>query len=369
MLNHVKQFLGPTLGKDEHFILSNKTECPMIRKMQSSLIEETKSVKNSLDEDVAKIRTDFSERVEEWCKQAGERGVSIDTTLFTDLMQKEIVSKEASNPKRSNELKQLHTAVLNSLTEEKAVHPTLTSLNAVTGRVTVSNPPLQNLPTVVRKSICPQVEGNYLYYLDFKSMEPTVLAALSKDTALIEDIGSDDLYQLLAEACLGEEGVDPVVRNEVKTLFLATFMYGGSINHYLSASNLNISSQQWEAVLQKYHVAATYKEDIIQSKHAISIMGHHLDFKRAEVPIFSRYLQSEAAIIFQLILLELDEVEEKFNFKLILPIHDAVLIEARSDEEVKAIAKTMSDKFNEVVDLDIATVSVQKLGREDVTYE
>lgn len=366
MLNHVKQFLGPTLGKDEHFIISNETECPMTRKMQSSLIEEAKSVKESLDTDVAKIRTDFSDRVEAWCKQAGERGVSMDTTLFTDLMHKEIVSKETSDPKRSYELKQLHNAVLSSLTEENVVHPTLTSLNAVTGRVTVSNPPMQNIPASVRKSIRPQVKGNNLYYLDFRSMEPAVLAALSKDTALIEDIRSGDLYQLLAESSLGDKAVYPEDRNKVKTLFLATFMYGGNVTHHLSESKLGVNSQQWKTVLQKYHVAAAYRENIIQSKHAVSVIGHNIDFSRAKVPVFSRYLQSEAAIIFQLILLELAELEKKFIFKIILPVHDAVLIEARSDEEVKSIAKSMSDKFNEVVDFDIASVSIKKLEQETV---
>lgn len=291
------------------------------------------------------------------------KGIQIDTSLFKKLMQQEITSCNDGDYKKVADLKKLESTILNSVNIDGKLYPTVTASNAITGRITVSNPPVQNLPSSVRRSIQTKVQNNQLYYLDFKSMEPTVFATLSKDDAFIEDIISNDFYWGLAEACLGENANYSQDRDKIKTLFLATFMYGGDTNYNIKKLKLGITAQQWHAVLKNYEIARAYKENIINQKRAVSLMGNTYNFNRADVNIFNRFIQSEAALIFKFVLLEMVTLQHDIPFDIILPVHDAVLIETGSDEDARKVADFMVEKFDQLVDTNIATVTVKKLNQ------
>lgn len=363
MLMHVNTFLGPTLGKDEQFILNYPTECPVVKKLQETLKGEVDSLMSTLDPDLVQVRIDFFNRIEEWCSDMSTKGIQIDTSLFKKLMQQEITSCNDGDYKKVADLKKLESTILNSVNIDGKLYPTVTASNAITGRITVSNPPVQNLPSSVRKSIVPKASDNHLYYLDYKSMEPCVFAALSKDEFLIEDILSNDFYSVLASGLFNDadESEPSQYRDDIKTLFLATFMYGGDINYNIAKLKLPIQANQWDVLLKKYDVAHAYKSDIIQKKQCRSLIGTPYNFSRAEVNIFNRFIQSEAALIFKEVLLDLSELEQAQNFKMILPIHDAVLIEADSFDTANTVAVEMENSFNQIVDMNIAKVTVQTL--------
>ena len=118
-------------------------------------------------------------------------------------------------------------------------------------------------------------------------------------------------------------------------------------------------------MMDKYESAKEFKETMVDELKARSILGHDLDFSRAKVPIFNRFLQSEAALVFKLVLLELKKVEDDHNFEVILPIHDAVIIEAKSEQDAKAVADIMEATFNSVFNINIASVSIQTLKQGD----
>lgn len=364
MTSHVKQILGPTLGKDEQVILNHRTECPIVRHLLQSLEEEAAAVREQLSTEAVEIIDDFWKRTKDLCKDLEQRGIQIDVAKFQQLMGKAIQDQNRARAyDKSKELKSLEKSVIDAVQEDGRIYPTITSESAVTGRITVNGPALQNLPSAVRKSILPKASGNHLYYLDYKSMEPCIFAALSKDEFLVEDILSDDFYSVLASGLFNDAGgSEPSnYRDDIKTLFLATFMYGGDINYNISKLKLPIQANQWHVLLKKYDVGHAYKSDIIQKKQCRSLIGTPYDFNRAEVNIFNRFMQSEAALIFKQVLLDLSELEQAQNFKMILPIHDAVLIEADSFDTANTVAVEMENSFNQIVDMNIAKVTVQTL--------
>lgn len=364
MFEHVKQVLGPTLGKDEMFVLNNPTECPIIQQLQDQLVSEAESVKNGMEKEIIKRVESFSTSVEEWTTQTSQQGVRFDTDLFKQLIQQEINQSDQSRTARLNNLR---SSILDQMNADGVVYAQLTAMNASTGRITVNSPALQSLPSSVRQSILPQQsDDNGIYYLDFNSMEPSVLAGISKDEALITDIRSGDLYRELTHNFKNLNLDDNDIRDKVKQLFLATFMYGGDIEYHLNKLGLNITSQHWVSVMDKYKSAKKLITAIKRERKATSILGNDHDFGRTNVPVFNRYLQSEAANIFKLVLLELKAVEDSLSFKTILPIHDAVIIESKSEQDAKAVAGVMERTFNSVFDINIASVSIQTLKQEEI---
>lgn len=364
MSSHVKRILGPTLGKDEQVILNHRTECPIVSNLLQSLEEEAEAVRAAIDPEHLKIVDHFWKSTHNLCANLTNRGIRIDIVKFRHLMdQATQIQKSTQFRDKERDLVALKNSVISAVQADGNVYPTVTSESAVTGRITVNRPALQNLPSTVRKSITPTVSGNHLYYLDYNSMEPSVFAALSKDEALIEDIQSGDLYSVLTSGLFHEEGDSGFshYRDDIKTLFLASFMYGGDVNYNISKLKLPLQAHQWNLLLQKYDVANAYRTEIIQKKQCQSLIGIPYDFTRATVNIFNRFIQSEAALIFKQMLLKLADLEQSKNFKMILPIHDAILIEADSPDTANAVAIEMEDSFNEIVDMNIAKVTMQSL--------
>lgn len=360
MYEHVKQILGPTLGKDEQMILDHHTECPTVKRILQSLEEEAMNVREELEPEMQKVNDNFWTETNRLCKDLTDRGIQLDVKKFKCLMDKAV---QAQKRTQSDELENLKDAVIDAVQDDGNVYPTITAENAVTGRITVLGPAMQSLPSVFRKSIVPKVPGNQLYYLDYNAMEPSVFSALSKDDALIKDIQSGDLYNVLAiELFNTEDKVEPShYRDDIKLLFLATFMYGGDISYNLSKSELPIHKRQWNRLLKKYDIANAYQSEIIDKKQCHSLIGIPYDFNRAEVNIFNRFIQSEAALIFKNMLLNLEKLEQSKNFKMILPVHDAILIEADSFKTANDVAIEMENSFNEAVDMKIAKVTIQSL--------
>lgn len=369
MLQNIKTFLGPTLGKDEQTLVMYPTECPIVIELRQKLQNEAKSLIEQLDKEVVSVTKNLSSQVEIVCRSIAERGVNIDISSFQRLMHEQILIYEVEeNREKIRELNSLQILIENSIKADGKLHPKITDKNAVTGRVTVSNPPLQNFPSSVRASFVPKAT-NELFYLDFRSMEPSVFAALSKDEALIEDIQSGDLYKTITSVFFDQNTDTLKYRDDIKTLFLSTFMYGGDTTYNLQKLNLPIKKQQWQVFLEKYEVANVYKENINKQKQVTSLIGIPYDFGRAHVNVFNRFIQSEAAWIFKHVLVETMAMEEEKRFQIILPIHDALLIEAESFEMARDVAEHMKNTFNEIVDMNIAQVTVKQLDQGGTSNE
>lgn len=82
------------------------------------------------------------------------------------------------------------------------VHPTIRTMQARTGRSSITGPPLQTLPHTphIRRAVLPE-EGDKLWAIDYAGQEYRILAALSKDPAWLEVFlhGDGDPHQMVAD--------------------------------------------------------------------------------------------------------------------------------------------------------------------------
>lgn len=124
--------------------------------------------------------------------------------------------------KRITKIENDYLGKITELAEDGRIHPVVNLLAATTGRMSIGDPPLQQLPGSARGIILAD-PGDTLVSIDWSQIEPVIAANIAGDTGLLasyED-GSSDLYTALAERA-------NITRKSAKTTLLAQ-MYGEGI--------------------------------------------------------------------------------------------------------------------------------------------
>jgi DNA polymerase-1 len=94
---------------------------------------------------------------------------------------------------------------------EDRVHASINTMGARTGRMSITNPPLQTLPSKeasIRNCIIPYNEDEVLYAIDFSQIEMRMLAHYSGDDALIAAVEAEDLHRFCASLAYGVDEAD-----------------------------------------------------------------------------------------------------------------------------------------------------------------
>ena len=238
------------------------------------------------------------------------------------------------------------------------VHPRIRSLAAKTGRQSISNPPLHQLPSGderIRTCLIPD-DGLQLVAADFSQVEFRVLAALANEEAMIDTfLAGGDLHDTTAARLFGDD-CTPAHRRLAKGGGCG-LVYGGG------ASTLarQAGGGEFEAKLaiDKFRrafprVDRWTRQVVDQMKYGdplvITPTGRRIPLDRQYGYRAVNYLiQSLAADLFKGALIQLDD--EGFGGHLLLPIHDEVIAQAPIDEAeafVADLAHTMSGSLAQV---------------------
>ena len=251
--------------------------------------------------------------------------------------------------------------VKRAMGEGERVYPIFHVLGTVSGRILVSDPYLQQLRRTYRSLIVPDPDCR-LIYLDYAQFEPGVLAGLSEDEDLIAAYNKGDVYSELAESLFGDVNRRPMA----KRVFLA-FSYGmtsGRIATLLLASDSSCMERRVYATkidafflafprLENYR--AEQRKFLLEKGFVSSLLGNRRlrNTRGVLTPKEQRWalnhpIQSTASLIFKEALLE---ITGEFGCgHLILPIHDAVVLQFREDgnfdHNVERATEIMVSAFN-----------------------
>lgn len=242
-------------------------------------------------------------------------------------------------------------------------HQTITA----TGRISSTEPNLQNIPTraeqgkQIKKAFKAQ-EGNIFIDADYSQIELRILAHISNDTNMREAfLNEEDIHKQVASKVFNVplEEVTKEQRTAAKAVNFG-IVYG--ISGFGLAEQLGISrkkaEQYIEQYLEKYKGVKEFMDKIVEKAKEQGYV-ETLFHRRRYIPELSSNnymvrqfgaraamntpIQGTAADIMKIAMIEVNKKleEEKLNAKLILQIHDELLIECEIEEkeEVKKILK------------------------------
>ena len=283
--------------------------------------------------------------------------------VLEELAQEHEIAKLILLFRKFSKLKSTYTDALSGLINpvDGRIHTTYNQTVAVTGRLSSSGPNLQNIPVrteegnKIRKAFVPADRKNYVIYsADYSQIELRILAHVCRDENLIEAFKSgEDVHSITAskvfDVPLSE--VTKVMRYKAKAVNFG-IVYGQS--KYGLAKALGITAQEAESFMDKYF--ATYPnvklymqsmvEFALEHGYVETVFGRkrylasELNSTNGTIREFAKRaainqpMQGTAADLIKMAMVDLKRKmkELKLQSKLIIQVHDELVIEAKKDE-------------------------------------
>ena len=269
--------------------------------------------------------------------------------------------------------------LLNVLTEHNKIHSTFNQTITATGRLSSTEPNLQNIPVKfemgkkIRQLFVPSSEDYIFLDGDYSQIELRVLAHMSGDNTLIKAFKENiDIHALTASQVFHVpfEEVTSLQRSNAKAVNFG-IVYG--ISAFALSEDLKISQKEAQKYIEgyfdKYPYIKSYLEEIIDfamQNGYVETLYH----RRREIPeiLASNYnmrefgkrvamntpIQGTSADIIKIAMIRVHRKlkENNLRSKLILTVHDELLIEAHK-EEVDMVKKILKEEMEHAADLSV----------------
>jgi DNA polymerase-1 len=255
------------------------------------------------------------------------------------------------------------------------IHTRFNQTAAATGRLSSDNPNLQNIPVrsetgrTIRRAFVPEPGWQFIV-ADYSQIELRVLAHLSLDPGLIEAFEgvSADIHTETAARVFGVEAehVTGEMRRRAKAINFG-LLYG--MEAYGLAERLEISREEAAEHISEYFAQFPKVKDYLSSVVSEARSSGYTETmfgRRRYLPELSsdNYrirqmgermalnapVQGSAADIIKKAMIDLDKALEPFEARMLLQIHDELVIEAPPQEQEEATG-ILRDTMEQVVDL------------------
>lgn len=266
------------------------------------------------------------------------------------------------------------SAVVNPKTHR--IHSVFTQTVTVTGRLSSTEPNLQNIPTrtelgrEIRKMFVAS-EDYVLVDADYSQIELRVLAHIANDETMINAFkNGEDIHAVTASQVLGIP-LDEVTKEQRSSAKAVNFGIVYGIGEFSLSQDLHISVKEAKAYidsyLEKYHGVRQYMENIKEQAkkdgYVKTLMNRIRYIPELKSPNFNirqfgervalnTPIQGTAADIIKLAMVRVDErlIREKLKSRLILQVHDELIVEAHKDE-VDIVKKILVEEMQGAMDL------------------
>ncbi|MET1438246.1 hypothetical protein ABUR82_10975, partial [Staphylococcus aureus] len=238
----------------------------------------------------------------------------------------------------------------------------LSLIGTRTHRITTKNFNIQGLPKSVQRMILPS-QFKKVYTIDFNSFDPSVVGYMTKDSKLIDYLNhKEGLYDALLE----DLSLSKKEKKFVKRAFIGSFLFGGNFDSPKFKLKQYVSEVQWLDAVSQFTKVIELKKQIEEHKTMPMPYGIEHDMSAFQgSSIMAFYVQTVASYIFKHILLEVYRAQcEQKTFKIIVPIHDAIMIECDDEVTARDVAQLMKSTANQLFNDEFAHVTVGELGGE-----
>jgi len=291
-------------------------------------------------------------------------GFSTDVGVLETLRNEHPIVEHLLNFRQLSKLKSTYVDALPSLINPRSgrVHTSFNQTIAATGRLSSSDPNLQNIPIrtdigrLIREAFVPGDEGNLLMSADYSQIELRVMAHISGDEGLAEAFrNQEDVHASTAAKVFGVSlnDVTREMRRKAKEVNFG-IMYG--IGPYGLANRLEITQTEAKEIIARYFErfpkVKEYINDTIETargngyvetllgrrRYLPDLNSHNMNLRQnAERQAINMPIQGTAADMIKLAMINIDRAFtiSRLETKMLLQVHDELVFELKKDEEAE----------------------------------
>ena len=295
-------------------------------------------------------------------KSKKKKSRSTSAEVLEELAEEYEICEYILEHRKFSKLKSTYTDVLPTLISKRdgRIHTTYNQALTVTGRLSSSNPNLQNIPirseegNKIRAAFCAQDSESLILSADYSQIELRLLAHVSEDENLINAFTSgEDVHTMTASKVFGV-GLNEVTKDMRRKAKAVNFgiVYGQS--KYGLAKSIGISNNEAQEFIDKYFEHYPKVKQYMEDKKAFANLNGYVETmlgrKRylasellspnfqirefAQRAAINQPLQGSAADLIKMAMIEVDKQLEEKNLKtkMIMQVHDELVFEVPKDE-------------------------------------
>lgn len=278
--------------------------------------------------------------------------------------------------------------LLKVIAEDGRIHSSFNQTETRTGRISSTEPNLQNIPVrtelgrEMRKFFCAR-EGWVLVDADYSQIELRVLAHIAHDENMISAFkNNDDIHAITASQVFNMplDMVTPIMRSRAKAVNFG-IVYG--IGAFSLAKDIGVSNKEASAYIKSYlaHYSGVdgymknvvekakldgyvetmfgrrrYLPELTSGKHMLRAFGERV---ARNMPI-----QGTAADIIKIAMIRVNEriKREGLRARLILQVHDELIVEAPQDESMR-VAMLLQEEMENAAKLEVPLTADAAIGK------
>lgn len=277
--------------------------------------------------------------------------------------------------------------LLKVIAEDGRIHSSFNQTETRTGRISSAEPNLQNIPVrtelgrELRKFFTAK-EGHVLVDADYSQIELRVLADIAKDENMRQAfMDNTDIHTVTASEVFSmpREMVTPVMRSRAKAVNFG-IVYG--IGAFSLAKDIGVTNKEAAGYIKNYlsHYSGvdSYMKSVIENAkltgYVETIFGrrrylpeltasNHITRAFGERVARNMPIQGTAADIIKIAMIRVDERlrQEGMESRLILQVHDELIVEAPAHESMMA-AMILQEEMENAVKLSVPLVAEASMG-------
>ena len=285
-------------------------------------------------------------------------------------------------------LKSVYTDALpHQVAADGRIHGSLNQTVAATGRLSSSDPNLQNIPIRtelgrrIRRAFVAEA-GNKLISADYSQLELRLLAHITRDEVMLDAFQKGDDIHNRTSRLVFRANTDEELKEARRFSKIVNFAIAYAIEPWGLSQRVGISRQEARKVIDDYY--ATYRgvrrymdEIPVQAREqgfVSSLYGRIRPLpgihdrnanirKAAEREAINMPIQGMASDIVKIAMLHADAAfrREGLKAQLLMQIHDELLVEAPA-EEAEHTAQTLKREMENAVELDVPLIAETGIG-------
>ncbi len=310
--------------------------------------------------------------------------------VLLKLANKSTIVKDILDFRELQKLKSTYVDTLPELINPKTgrVHTTFNQAVAATGRLSSTNPNMQNIPIrtekgrEVRKAFIPRNEDYVIMSADYSQIELRVIASISGDEGMIEAFNQHiDIHSATASKVFGVplNEVTKEQRYKAKSVNFGLIYGQGAFG---LAENLGISRTEAKEIIDNYFAQfpriKAYMNEVIEAArekgYVETILGRRrylrdINSANATVRSFAERnainapIQGSAADMIKLAMINIHKKMKEVGYqsKMILQVHDELLFDVHKSE-IEEMKKMVTEEMQNAMELKVPIIAESGYG-------